>query len=290
MTTDADYESIEGAWIFEETVSESGDKLTLNVVVTKDTKGKYQIVVGGMSYVDETNVTTSQVLDAAAQEPKYTTTGRTVQFTSSLDEISDLNSKAVVIGEDGDGVYITIAGVNNGLKMRDGDSLYQTAGDPDTSVVGTVSLKYVASHKEHSWTAMENAFGLKTINDSSTAKHYKSCECGLEFIEENCAKKADGTELDATGTGAVCYLCGYDKTSGAWLDLKIWDGTTAAEAETYFVKKDSVVSLPYGEYPRFNASAIEITGWSNLGNTVETEAGKVKVTTAASVLACRKNV
>ena len=293
-TTADDYNDILGTWILTKTDT-NGDKVILNFLITKS-DSTYSVKVTGMTITDGVYVTEQG--DGLTVDFDYATDGRTFMFsTPAFATLTNYASKEVVIGEDEDGLYITVKGLYeaNGygpsgyssgdvIPMHNGDSLYNYTSESARTKIGSVAFSYDSTHKEHSYSAMSNALGFKTFNIHASAStsnitpaHYKECSCGVKYLEEACGYDSTHTgTLNDADNQRVCYFCGYSVVSGVYGYCTVSDGTSYDEL---MVKIGSEIVLPYTTYQFFNGENVKISGWTSFSdNASETGAGKVKIT------------
>ena len=284
------------------------DELSLSLRIYKD-EDTYKIDAYGWTYDYENKVTDTLEYASATGTFTHGTEGRTFSFEmASTAGISDFTSKDVTLGEDENGLYIIIEDLNKtGSSPAEGSGLVATTDYPlhnnekmytdadkttNPTSIGTAYLSYDAAHLAHTWYAMKNSLGFKTWNINATqnsavtATHYKACECGIAYLEEECVQKSDGTALNASSEStSVCYLCGYNGYTGKYVNCQIGEQTTFTNnEETLLIPAESVITLPYSTYQIFNGKNVSIDGWTGFVNAVNSGSGKVKVTTDKAVL------
>lgn len=280
--------------------------MNLSLRIYKD-NSTYKIDAYGWTYSNTTKKTETVEYESVTGTFNHGTEGRTFSFTMDDEAgITSLTSKGVTLGEDENGLYIVIADLNKtgadparGLTantdypLHNNEKMY-TKADKTTNPtsIGTAYLSYDATHLAHTWYAMSNCLGFKTLNTHATpstnvtATHIKACKCGIAYLAEACAQKADGTALvSSSESTSVCYLCGYNAYSGKYVNCQISEKTAFDNAvQTWLIPANTVIELPYTNYEIFNGKNVSIDGWTGFVNAINSGSGKVKVTADKAVL------
>ena len=300
-TTAADYESLVGNYILTYTSKESATEnnvYTLNMIVTETSKADtYNVELVGMSYDDNTGVTTTTREEVKNEVPDYTTSGRSLTVTGTTVVSGD-----ITLTEINGKLAITVEGYNKEKDdtdaqgdegpMYDNGTVYEysaeaVAGGKTQATLATTTLSFNEKHTAHAWDVMEWK-GVKTfapVSDKARgaatvegAYHYLSCDCGIAYLEEGCNSDASKKTTAYPTATTACAVCGFTLKEDSYLKAEItskaqYDADAEAESSApgsathagalfILLPAKSSIDLSGTKLSLFNRAEIEVSGWS----------------------------